>query len=248
MPRPSSADLAGSTVVVVGASSGQGLAVARAVAAAGATVVMASRTREKLEQAAASVEGATVVVPTDMLDPSSVAALFEQVQSFDHLVVTAVADETRYRAPFVEMSDEAARRSLDKLWGSFYVAREGARRIASHGSITLTSSVAAFDPPTDGGFAMMNAASAAVATLGRALAAELKPVRVNVVAPGVVDSGVWDELTARQRDEMRASMARSLPVGHLGRPDELAAAFLALMTNTYITGVVLPVDGGLTLT
>ncbi len=91
----------------------------------------------------------------------------------------------------------------------------------------------------------MNAASAAVASLGRALAVELAPVRVNVVAPGVVDTGVWDDA---DRERLHEWATASLPVGHLGQPEELAAAYLFLMTATYVTGVVLPVDGGLVLT
>jgi NAD(P)-dependent dehydrogenase (short-subunit alcohol dehydrogenase family) len=90
----------------------------------------------------------------------------------------------------------------------------------------------------------MNAASGAVAVLGRSLAAELAPVRVNVIAPGVVNSGVWDD-AGRQS---LLDWGRSLPVGHLGSPEELASAYVSLMTNTYITGVVLPVDGGLPFT
>ncbi len=245
---PSPSDLDGTTVVVIGASSGQGLAVSRAAASFGARVVMASRTASKLEEAVASVTGDARGVPTDMLDPASIASLFDEVGELDHLVVTAVADEVKYRSRFVDMTDEIATRSLDKFWGSFNASRAAAPKIRPGGSITLTSSVAAFDPPADGGFAMMNAASAAVATLGRSLAAELKPVRVNVIAPGVVDSGVWNTMSDRDREQFRSGYGTSLPVGHLGRPEELAAAFLYMMTNTYTTGAVLPVDGGALLT
>lgn len=245
---PSPSDLDGTTVVVIGASSGQGLAVSRAAASLGAEVVMASRTVSTLNDAVASVDGNARAVPVDMLDATSVAALFDDVGELDHLVVTAVADEVKYRSPFVEMTDEIATRSLDKLWGSFNAARAAAPRIRPGGSITLTSSVAAVDPPADGGFAMMNAASAAVSALGRSLAAELKPTRVNVIAPGVVDSGVWNAMSDGERDQFRAGYGSSLPVGHLGQPEELAAAFIYMMTNTYTTGAVLPVDGGALLT
>ncbi|WP_420451737.1 SDR family oxidoreductase [Ilumatobacter sp.] len=245
---PSSADLAGKTVVVIGASSGQGLAVSRAASEIGATVVMASRTASKLEAAVKTVGSGARGVATNMLDPTSITALFDDVGELDHLVVTAVADEVKNRSRFVDMTDEIATRSLDKFWGSFFASRAAAPRIRPGGSITLTSSIAAFDPPADGGFAMMNAASAAVATLGRSLAAELKPIRVNVIAPGVVDSGVWDSMSDTERDGFRSGYGSSLPVGHLGRPEELAAAFLYMMTNTYTTGSVLPVDGGALLT
>ena len=112
------------------------------------------------------------------------------------------------------------------------------------GSITLTSSMAIFSPPRRGGASVMNAASGAVAVLGRSLAAELAPIRVNVLCPGVVNTGVWDET---ERTRLEAWARQSLPVGHLGQPDELAQAILFLMTNPYVTGILLPVDGGLML-
>ncbi|MGB3684308.1 MAG: SDR family oxidoreductase [Ornithinimicrobium sp.] len=245
---PSPTDLAGTIVVVVGASSGQGLAVSQAAAAHGARVVMASRTAAKLEATAGEIEGDVTSIVTDMLDPASIAALFETVGELDHLVVTAVADEVKNRCRFVEMTDEIASRSLDKFWGSFNAARAAAPSIREGGSITLTSSIAAFDPPADGGFAVMNASSAAVNTLGRSLAAELKPVRVNVIAPGVVDSGVWDAMSEEDRNRFRDGYGKSLPVGHLGQPGELAASLVYMMTNTYTTGAILPVDGGALLT
>ncbi len=243
-PGPTSPDLAGQRIVVIGASSGIGLALSRQAAAAGAQVVMSSRNPTRLAAAAQTVtgpDGPVTVEPADSLDETAVEALFARIGAFDHLVVTAVADETQLMGRLVEQSSDTARRSMEKFWSSYYTARAGARRIRSDGSMTLTASTAIFNPPRGGGASVMNAASGAVAVLGRSLAAELAPVRVNVVAPGVVNSGVWDD-TARQG---LLEWGRTLPVGHLGSPEELAAAYLSLITNTYITGVVLPVDGGL---
>lgn len=240
----SAADLTGQRVVVVGASSGIGLALSRQAAAAGAEVVMSSRSAQRLAAAAATVPapaGAITVAAADSLNEAAVGELFRRVGAFDHLVVTAVADETKLMGQLIDQSTATAQRGMEKFWSSYYTARAGARRIRETGSITLTASMAIFNPPRGGGASVMNAASGAVAVLGRSLAAELAPVRVNVVAPGVVDSGVWDET---RRVGLR-EWGQGLPVGHLGAPDELAAAYLSLMTNTYMTGVVLPVDGGL---
>ena len=93
----------------------------------------------------------------------------------------------------------------------------------------------------------MSAASGAVAVFGRSLAAELAPIRVNVIAPGVVDTGVWSNRSKSQQSDLAKWAEESLPVQHLGQAEELAQAVLSLLTNTYITGVILPVDGGLTL-
>jgi len=92
----------------------------------------------------------------------------------------------------------------------------------------------------------MSAVSAAAAVFGQSLAAELAPIRVNVIAPGVVDTGVWSNAES-QRSNLAKWAEESLPVQHLGQAEELGQAVLSLMTNTYITGAILPVDGGLTL-
>ncbi|MGL4608199.1 MAG: SDR family oxidoreductase [Trueperaceae bacterium] len=240
--------LQGKEVVVIGASSGIGLAVTRASAALGATVYMGSRSLQKLKEAQATVSGLTEIHAVDMLEETSVAAFFEKVGDFDHLVVTAVADEVKLRSSFQAMSTEIAQRSLEKFWGSFFTARAAAPLIREGGSIIFTSSIAAFAPPANGGYAVMNAASAAVASFGRSLAAELKPIRVNVVAPGSVNTGVWGSMSLEQIEKFKQNASSSLPVQHLGEPEELAHAFLYLMTNTYTTGSVLVVDGGAMLT
>jgi NAD(P)-dependent dehydrogenase (short-subunit alcohol dehydrogenase family) len=242
-----SSSLRGRHVLIVGASSGIGLALAQATEALGAQVTLASRSVAKLEAAQRLVPTARVA-PLDMLDEASVDGLFQTLAPVDHLVVTAVADELKNKRRLAEMTTETATRSLDKLWGSFFCARAAARSMVPGGSITLTASTAAFRPPLNGGFAMMNAASAAVAALGRSLALELRPTRVNVVVPGMVDSGVWDGLSNGERAAFRESAARSLPVGHLGEPAEVAHAFVFAMTNPYLTGSLITVDGGLSLT
>ena len=246
VPAPFQPSLQGQHVLIVGASSGIGRALGKQSEALGARVTLASRSAAKLEAARRIIPTASVA-EVDMLDESSVNALFNTVDSVDHLVVTAVADELKNQSRFAEMTTETATRSLDKLWGSFFCARAAAPKIRSGGSITLTASTAAFRPPLRGGFAMMNAASAAVASLGRSLSLELRPTRVNVVVPGMVDSGVWDGFSSDERSAFRANAGSSLPVGHLGEPDEVAHAFLFAMTNPYVTGSLITVDGGLSL-
>jgi NAD(P)-dependent dehydrogenase (short-subunit alcohol dehydrogenase family) len=137
---------------------------------------------------------------------------------------------------------------MEKFWGSFFVCRAAAPLLAKTGSITLTSSVSILKPSATGGVSVMSAASGAVATFGRTLAAELAPVRVNVIAPGVVNTGVWDGSSEEQRTGLRTWAESSLPVKHLAEPEEVAGAFIALMLNPYITGALLPVDGGHSLT
>ncbi len=240
------------TVVVIGASSGIGLATTELCARLGARVWMASRSAEKLAVAREGLTGKVAADrletrPVDLLEEDSVRALFERVGRLDHLVVTAVADENKLHSPLATMSLEVARRGMEKFWGAFLAVREAAPRLNPGGSIVLTSSVSIFRPSRDGGVSVMSAASGAVAAFGRTLAAELAPIRVNVIAPGVVETGVWGEKGAGELAELKRWAAESLPVRHLGQPGELAQAVVSLLTNPYLTGVILPVDGGLSI-
>ncbi|MGL5819997.1 MAG: SDR family oxidoreductase [Phycicoccus sp.] len=236
-------DLEGRRVVVIGARSGIGRAICTRAAGLGASVEMVSRSAARLDGAAATIDGQVRTHPVDALDQDAVEQFFARIGAFDHVAVTAIADETTLFSHLEDLTPELARRGLEKLWISLHASQAASRRIAAQGSITLTSRTAIISPPREGRAAVMNAARGAVAVLGRSLAAELAPVRVNVIAPGVVNSGVWQD---SERPGL-VEYGRSLPVGHLGEPDELAAAYLFMMTAPYVTGTVLPVDGGLSL-
>ena len=213
-----------------------------------ASVVISSRSQDKLNRVANSIEGNVEAFAANILDENSINALFEQVGNFDHLVVTAVADENSLRSSLSDMNTETAKRGMEKFWGTFFAARAGIKNISQDGSITLTSSVSILKPSKTGGVSVMSAASGAVAVFGRTLAAELAPIRVNVVAPGVVETGVWSNQNGSERANLVKWAEESLPVGYIGQAEELGQAILSLITNSYITGVVLPVDGGLAIT
>ena len=138
--------LANKKVVVIGASSGIGLAVARETAKLEAHVVMSSRSIDKLNQAMASVSGRVEAISADILNKASINWLFEQVEKFDHLVVTAIADENLLRSPLSEMTVEIAQRGMEKFWRTFFAIRAAVKNIAQDGAITLTSSVSIFKP------------------------------------------------------------------------------------------------------
>lgn len=234
----------GKSLVVVGASSGIGRAIALEASRGGAAVHLLGRSAERLEPVRAATAPASHVHVVDMLDEASVDAAFERIGAFDLLAVTAVADETKLMSPVREMPSETARRGMEKFWGTFNVCRAAARGIRPDGAMVVTSSAGAVKPSRSGA-SVMNAASAAVTAFARALALELAPVRVNVVSPGVVGSGVWSET---EREGLERWARDGLPVGRLGTPEDLAQAYLALLTNGYMTGSVVGVDGGLLLT
>lgn len=230
-------------VVILGASLGIGLAVAQASAQLGAQVVMCSRSREKLEQAKQLISGQVEVVPFDMTDQQAVQAAFNRIGSLDHLVATAAADKNKNRGRFADLDAMVVRRSFDKFWGYFYAAQAAVPYFSSQGSITLLSGASAFKPPKSG-MSVLASVNGAVATLGRALAVELAPIRVNVVVPGAVDTSVW---TPAERESLVAWMREELPARHVGTPTDIAQSVVYLMTNLYTTGVTLHVDGGLSI-
>ena len=137
----------------------------------------------------------------------------------------------------------AAQRVVDsKLYGPLLLAKHGAPKLAATGSITVVSGIAAYRPAPRG--AVVAAINAALEGLVRALALELAPIRVNAVSPGWIDTPIWTSVAGDKKDEVMGAMAKRLPVGRIGRPDDVADAIVFLMGNTFTTGSVLHVEGG----
>jgi NAD(P)-dependent dehydrogenase (short-subunit alcohol dehydrogenase family) len=232
-------ELAGKTVAIVGASSGIGLAAAKAAALQGAALIMLSRSEAKLAEAAKSVPGTARAIAMDMLDRAAVDRTIASIGAIDHLVLTAVADELKQRAGITDITAEQVERSLDKLRGFVNVIRAAAPLLRERGSITLLSGASAAKPPRDG-FSVLAAVSAAILSFGKALALELSPLRVNVLMSGVVDTPI----NQHRRDELGAWAESDLPARRFGQPEDIAHGILFLMTNPYVTGHTLVVDGG----
>ncbi|MFN6563895.1 MAG: SDR family oxidoreductase [Nostoc sp. ChiSLP01] len=240
--------LSGKKVVIIGASSGIDLAIATKTAELGASVVISGPSQDKLNLLQDLVDFHLQASAVDILHEAEVDAFFEKIGNFDHLVVTAVPDRNMPRSLLAEMTTQTARGGMEKFWATFYAVRAAVKYIAADGSITLTSSVTISKPSKMGGISVIAAANAAVAVFGRTLALELSPIRVNALAPGIVeDASVLTYQSESERSDLSKWAEASLPVQHLGQGEELAQAVLSLMTNPYITGVILPVDGGVTL-
>lgn len=227
------------TVVVVGASSGIGLAAARVAASRGARVVMLSRSQARLDDAVKTVAGNATAEAMDMLEPAAVERVIRSIGAIDHLVLTAVADELASRAPIEQLTDEQVERSFDKLRGFVHVIRAAVPSLEQAGSITMVTGASAQKPPRDG-FSVLAAASGSLLSFAKALALELAPVRVNVVMSGVVDTAIH----AAHRAEVKAWAERDLLVKRFGQPEDIAQAIELLMTNPYATATTLTIDGG----
>jgi NAD(P)-dependent dehydrogenase (short-subunit alcohol dehydrogenase family) len=228
--------ISGQRVVVVGGTSGMGLATVRASVALGAEVIAAGRRSIAHREAIPGVRQ----VEVDITDEASSRGLFEQVGELDHLLVTASPGSP---GAFLEQDLAKARSYMDgKFFGSWTAARYAAPHLRDQGSITFVTGAAVLRPPVHG--SMIAAAFAAIEALTRALAVELGPRRVNAIRPGYTDSEMWSFLSPPERDGLRRRVADAMPVRRMGTPDDIAHAALFLMTNPQVTGAVLEVTGG----
>ena len=232
--------LNGKSIVILGGSSGIGLATAQAAQAAGAKVVITGRSAERLAKAQAALGPNAEAHAVDAGDEAATRALFERLPAVDHVFITAgtlVLDSKL--APAQSVLEPA----MDmRFWGAVHAAKYAAPRMRAGGSLVFMSGTAARRPLP--GASVATASCAAVDGLARALALDLAPIRVNSIQPGYVDTPLFDGLFGDQRDNILNAAGAKLPVGRIGKPEEIADAVLFLMGNAYVTGINLVVDGG----
>jgi len=234
-------ELQGKRVVVLGGTSGIGLAVAEAAARAGAVAVVASSSPANVAAALARLPAGAEGQVLDVLDEASVRAFFERIGAFDHLVYTA--GDTLLIGPLADLALDRARHAFEvRYWGALTAAKYGAPSIRPGGSIVFSSGVAGARPRP--GWALGASICAAMEGLTRALAVELAPVRVNIVSPGFVRTPLWRNLPEAEREALYAAAGERLLVGRVGEADELAEAYLFLMRQGFATGQTFVVDGG----
>ncbi|WP_321847245.1 SDR family oxidoreductase [Pseudomonas paraveronii] len=227
--------LSGKTVVVIGGSSGIGAAVAKAAAAHGAQVVLAGR------RVSSGVENGVRSEPVDVTDSASLQRLFEAVGHFDHLVYTA-GPSVRAKNLIDTDLDEAQDNFNVKLWGSLRAIQLALPFLDEHGSISLTSGQ--LGRKLAPGQFIKTGINAATEALGKQLAKELAPRRVNVICPGVIDTPAYAGLDEAQRLAMFAKVGGTLPVGRVGQADEVAEGYVLAMENGFMTGAVIDINGG----
>lgn len=227
--------LAGQDLLIVGGGSGIARALAADAVAEGATVTLAGRDPQRLAPVAAAVGAATARI--DLTDEASIAAFAAASAPLDHVVSLAAAPAN---GPVGELDRDAVHTAFDaKVIGPLLLAKHLAPVV--RGSFLLFSGVAAWRPAP--GRSVMATTNGAVAFLAEALAVELAPVRVNALSPGIVDSGQWDRL-GDGKDAFLAATAAANPTRRTGTPAQLSAAARSLLTNPFVTGTTLHVDGG----
>ena len=226
-------------VVVIGGTSGIGLATAISSAQRGATVFAAGRSLDKIEACQANYPDIQFR-QVDTHDPEGLSALFSQAGPIHHLVGAATG-ATRTNGPFMSQTDEQFRAAFDKFWGYTHVVRQGVPHLVEDASITLVSGTPA--RKCNPGMISVSCTGCAVEGFVRALTPELAPIRINGVAPGIIDTPMFDHFGEKKAATLDA-IGANFPLGRVGQPEEVAEAILLCMSNTYMTGVVIDVDGG----
>lgn len=231
--------LQGQTVVVIGGSSGIGLETARRARAEGAAVVLTGRNPERLQHAARELDALSSAA-FDATDFEHLKQFFDELPTpIDHVLVTGPGP---YYAPLAELDFEKARRSLDAhLFLPLHVARNAVGKVRPGGTLLLMSGTGGRRPAAG---ALVTASTASLPALTKALALELAPVRVNLIAPGFVDTPLSATLLGDRLDERREQLRTTLPIGRVVGPEDVAALAVHLMTNTALTGATYDIDGG----
>ena len=229
-------------IVIIGGSSGIGLAVAEGALREGARVTVSSSQQATVDKGLSKLKGAEGAV-ADVKDEDQLAKLFARVGNFDHLVYTAGDWGGPRRGPLESIDlKEAAAIFTVRFWGALAAVKQAKKHLAANGSITLTDGMIAHRPTK--GSVVATGMAGGIEHMTRALAVELAPLRVNAVCPGAIRTEIWNAIPEAQREERIREMGARVPLKRIGEPDEVAQAYLYLMRGGYTTGQVLYVDGG----
>lgn len=232
-------------IVILGGSSGIGLAAAKAASAAGARIVIVSSNPQRVTEALQQLpsnnnEGYTA----NLTHEEEIKKIFARIGPFDHLIFTAGESLKLGYLNNIDINEAQAYFNL-RYWGAVTAVKYAAPYINNGGSIVLTSGIVAARP--NAGWSMGASICSAMEGFTRAMAIELAPVRVNIVSPGFVRTPLWANIPDEEREAMYASVGNTLPVKRVGEADEIAQAYLYLMQQTFGTGQTLTVDGGASL-
>jgi NAD(P)-dependent dehydrogenase (short-subunit alcohol dehydrogenase family) len=225
-------------VLIVGGSSGIGLGTAQMTAEAGANVTIVGRDQTRLNEALKTLPKGVVAKILDATNDAQVDAFFKAEPIWDHVVTSAGAGG---RGVLADIAMDKALAAMDgKFWAYYRIAR--AVKLAPDGSLTFVSGL--LSQKAGPGAALVSAVNAAVEGLTGGLALDFAPARVNTICPGAVDTPLWDQLAPDARKALYERVAKTLPVRMMGKPEHIAHSIMMVMTNPYITGTVMFIEGG----
>ncbi|RYC66608.1 SDR family oxidoreductase [Spirosoma sordidisoli] len=231
--------LSNKNIVIIGGSSGIGLATAQLAYQQGATVTITGTSTATVQQAAQRI-GPIAAYPLDITDEQAVHQFFDPFTDLDHVFIAAGG--TKLGSIFEGTVADHAMPIQLRLLGIIHVVRAAAHKLRPGGSFTFTGGLST-DRPVSGAW-VSGIATAIAEQMARVLALDLAPIRFNAVSPGYTDTPMWDRVLGDQREQVLARVAQTLPVKRIAKPGEVARAVLFLMQNESVTGEVIHVDGG----
>jgi len=233
--------LEGKKVVVLGGSSGIGLATAKAAAAESANLIIISSNQQRINNALKELPADSQGFAVDLTSEQQVKDIFEKLGAIDHLVYTA--GESLQLMNIADAAIADAKKFFDlRYWGAFTAVKYASPHINVGGSITLTGGVASIRPGK--GWSVAASICAAMEGFTRAMAVELAPIRVNIVSPGVVRTNLWSDMADADRESFYTGIGNSLPVQRVGEAADIAQTYLYLIRQQFGTGQMVVVDGG----
>ena len=233
--------LNGKRVVLIGGTSGFGLATAKAAAAEGADLVVVSSRQSSVDKALSILPEGAEGYAVDVSDEQQVEELFKQVGEFDHLIFSAGEALQIGNPTDVNIADSRKFFNV-RYWGALMAAKYGSRYIRKGGSIILTNGIVSIRPWK--GWSVAASIGGAVESLTKGLAIDLAPIRVNAVCAGMVKTDLWNSILEADREAMYKEVGGKLLTGRVGEAEDIAEAYLFLMKGNYTTGQMIVVDGG----
>ncbi|QBD78255.1 SDR family oxidoreductase [Ktedonosporobacter rubrisoli] len=234
-------ELDGQRILIMGGSSGIGLAAARMLTEAGAEVTITGRNQEKINAALSQLGKGAYGRSIDATAISELQSFFKEYGAFDHLVISVSG--AAGSGAFHSLNLQDLRHGFEaKFWPQVSIAQLSLETICNTGSITfITAGSSRKARPGTAGLAAINGALDAMIPT---LAVELRPLRVNAVSPGVIATPWWDRVGEEFRNNIFAQAAENAPARRIGQPEDVAQAISFLIQNTFVTGSIIDCDGG----
>ncbi len=231
-------------IIVLGGSSGLGLATAQAAAADGAEVIIVSSNQQRIDQALATLPENSKGFALSLDREENIKSFFSSIGNFDHLVYTAGENISMSMVDDTDIEKGKDFFTI-RFWGAFAAIKYGKQYINEGGSINLMSGN--FGQRPAAGYSLGATICGAMDAFTKAMAVELAPIRVNNIAAGIIDTNLWGNLSQEDKESFFSHLEKTLLLKRVGQPVDVADTFVFLMKQEYITGQSLIIDGGAVL-
>lgn len=227
-------------ILIIGGATGMGFATAELAEKLGGNVIIAGHNKEKNQKALSKLSNTAESRYVDVVDPDSISALFQSLDRIDHIFITAAPGGTGdFKNAPLEIKETYI---FGKFWSLFMISKKAIDQISEKGSITFITGGFTENPTK--GTVLVSAAFHAVEGFAKAMVVEMAPIRFNVIRPGFIDSGFWDFMEQKEREELFEETKSKIAVNRLGTSEDIGKMATSIMMNTFINGQIIEVNGG----